>query len=207
MSLQAQIDSPLEAAIFYFPSPATIRCLNHSNIPKSFRKGLVTRSINIPNEGNFEQTITIGVSSKGTQKKFVLKGNIRQDEEIVSMKLSKNPFFNSDFSRRKSSSLFGLEDILGLQKKVHVTDKIGNQILNYEVFLKTTKGMIGNEKYNLELFGQDKSINGQVKYFLDGKGIIGKDKITVTARGVSDYYEIKEQYGEIEAFTIVKVYD
>lgn len=202
-----QIDTPLKAVILYFPSPPVMRCLNHSDIPKSFRKGIVTRSVKIPGEKEIEQTVTIGVSSKGGYKKFILRGNIKYNDDLFPIKLTINPFFNPNAGGQKLSFLFGLEDILGLQKKVHVSEKLGNQKLDYEVFLKTTRGKIGNEKYKLELFGQDKSIDGQVKYFLDGKGTIGKDNITVTARGLKDYYEIKEQYGKAEVFTTVKVYD
>lgn len=202
-----QINTTVKAAILYFPSPSVMRCLNHSDIPKSFRKGIVTRSVKIPGEKEIEQTVTISVVSKSGHKKFILRGNIKYNDDLFPIKLTKNPFFDPNAGGQKLSFLFGLEDILGLQKKIHVLTAFGNQKLDYEVFLKTTKGMIGKENYKLELFGQDKSIDGEVKYFLDGHGNIGEKIINVTARGLKDYYEIKEQYGEAKVFTTVKVYD
>ena len=205
-----EIDSPLKAAIFYFPSPSVMRCLNHSEIPKEFRKAIIYRKAIIPNEGEVVQNITIGVGfQKGKGKKFLLKGSITKNNgEIVLMKTKGGPFFNEEMGGQKMPSFFGLEDLLGVQRKVQVRDTIGNQKLDYEVFLKTTKGMVGNANYNLELFGQDRSIKEEIKYFLDGKGKIGEDKIVISGRSLEkDYYEMNEKYGQVEVFTGVKVYD
>ena len=102
-----KIDSPLKAAVFYFPSPAIMRCLNHSNIPRTPRKAHIKRQISFIGQPVVEENINITENSKG-------------------------PFF--DFTRDKKvkpSFLFGLEDLIGLQRKIHIIDMIGNQDLNF----------------------------------------------------------------------------
>ena len=203
-----KIDTPSEAIFAYFPSPATLRCLNHSNIPLSYRKAFIHRSARGPNGETLEESVTIGISPKSKTNKFLLKGYIRNNDEIIPLKLSSQPFFIPNTNAKTIFPSIKLEDILGLQKKAVVKEKIGNQILNYETFLKTTKGMIGNANYNLELVGQDKVIGNEVKYFLSGMGKIGEHEISVIARDISkDHYEITEKYGPVEVFTSVKVYD
>ena len=207
--LPLQINTPLKAAILYFPSPSVMRCLNHSNIPRTFRKGIVTRKIEIPHEGTLQETVTIGINSISKHKKrFILRGNIKSEKEIFTIKFKSYPFFNYSEQGEKIPAFFGFEDLLGLQRRIHLKDKIGNQNLDYEVFLKTTRGKIGKLKYELNLFGQDKSIEGMAVYFLDGKGKIGKYPITVTGKELQkDYYEINEKYGPVKVLTTVKVYD
>lgn len=208
MSLQTQIDSPLEAAIFYFPSPATMRCLNHSEIPRKFKKGIIYRKVKIPNQGEIEQTITIGISTKGAKKKFVLRGNIKTKDEILSLKPNANLFFNQTNTEKNIFPPIRLEDILGLSRKIRIKEKFGNQFLNYETFLKTTKGMIGNLDYKLELFGQDRATEGKVRYVLTGTGMLGAYNIIVSAQDIdTDSYLITEQYGPAQVVTTVRVYD
>lgn len=204
------IDTPLKAAIFYFPSPPVMRCLVHSGIPGTFRKALVYRKVRFPGGEYVEQSVTIGVDSKQKNKKrFVLSGNLLVKGKIIPIKINEGEFFDLKKGKKlKPDNLFGLEELIGLQRKVSVTDTIGNQELNYEVFLKTTKGKIGNQGYSLELFGQDKSINKQIKYFLRGKGNLGKDKISVIGKEIeTDHYKLNEQYGKIKTFTTIQIYD
>ena len=92
--------------------------------------------------------------------------------------------------------------------KVHIKDKIGNQKIDYETFLKSTKGKIENQKYNLELNGEDRVINNRLTYILAGSGMLGSYDISVSAKDTKkDNYEIFEKYGPVEIFTTVRVYD
>lgn len=210
MSLQAQIDSPLEAAIFYFPSPSVMRCLNHSEIPKRIRKAVIYRKINFPNEPQIEQNITISISPKKSSGfRFSFKGNVVTKGEITPITIKGGPFFSlQEGGQIKPSFLFGLEDLIGVQRKIHIQDTFGNQNLNYEVFLRTTKGMIGNENYKLDLFGTEKTVNGKVTYTLNGKGNLGDYSISVAGIETGkDNYEIIENYGPAQVFTSVRVYD
>ena len=206
--LPLQIDTPLKATVFYFPQSPVLRCLNHSNV-LSFRKALIHRIVKIPDEGNIEQNITVGVKYKGKAPgEFIIQGNIKRGDEIEVMKINPNVAFGFTKGGHLPKGLFGLEEILKLQPKLKIMDSLGGQQLDYEVFLKTTKGMIGNAKYNLELFGQDKIINGVIRYVLEGKGKIGSDEITVQGWDTGkDSYELNEKYGPIEISTTVRIYD
>ena len=199
-----QIDT-IKAIVTYFPSPGVMRCLNHSDIPRVLRKAVVYRHIKFPHEPNIEETITIG----STSSKFIFAANITKNREIIPFKIEGGPFFDLNKGGSiKPSFLFGLEDLVGIQRKIHIKDKFGNQDLDYEIFLKTTKGMIGNLDYGLELFGQDRAIKGVVKYFLSGKGQIGGDKISVSGREMEkDVYKLNEEYGQVKVITDIKVYD
>lgn len=204
-----EIDTPLKAAALYFPTPAILRCLNHSNIPKEFRKVIIQRQIKIPNVSTrLKQNILIGVRSS-TKSTFVITGTITDGVEIIKLKIDPNKVFGLTSSGEKPIGFFGLEDLIGVQRRIRFKDTFGNQKLNYEVYLKTTKGKIGGKDYKLELFGQDKVQDGEVRYFLDGKGKLGEHTITVSARdtAVKDNYEIYEKYGPIEAFSTVSVYE
>ncbi|MBI3590871.1 MAG: hypothetical protein HY094_05775 [Candidatus Melainabacteria bacterium] len=204
--LPIKIDTPLKAALFYFPSPSVMRCLNHSNIPRVLRKAIIYRHIKFPHEPAIEETITIGTKNS----KFIFAGNINKNREIIPFKIEGGTFFDlGKGASVKPSFLFGLEDLIGIQRKIHIKDKLGNQNLDYEIFLKTTKGMIGDLNYGLELFGQDRAINGAVKYFLSGKGQIGENKISVSGRELEqDVYKLNEEYGQqVEVITDIKVYD
>lgn len=205
--LPLQIYSPQKAAVLYFPTPAVMRCLNHSNIPRVKRKVDVTREIRIPGENTINQAIKIDVEEYS--KNFVFEGVTKQGSKPVSVKVTGGPFFNiNEGGQVKPSFLFGLEDLIGVQRKIRVKDKVGDQILDYETFLKRTRGKVGKLKYDLELFGQDRSVGGEIKYFLDGKGKIGDHKITVEARELEkDRYLVKEEYEPIKVVTKVKVYD
>ena len=200
-----EIDNPVKAIVMYFPSPAVMRCLNHSEVPQKFRKAIISRQAKFPDKTEVVQNITIGT----TGKKFVFNGNTIDKDEIKILEIKEGPYFGKNNGGKvKSSFLFGLESLIGLQKCVEIKDRIGDQNLNFETFLKTTKGMIGSANYNLELTGQDRSINGKLKYFLNGAGRIGDYKITVSAEDLQkDYYEISEHYGPVEVFTTVRVYD
>ena len=68
--------------------------------------------------------------------------------------------------------------------------------------------MISNENYELELNGQDRVVNGKVRYFLEGGGKIGKNEITISGKDIKDdNYEISEKYGSVTVFTSVRVFD
>ena len=202
--LPLEIDTPLKASVLYFPTPATMRCLNHSNIPKTFRKAVVQRQVKFPNEEILNQTITIGTNGK----KFIFNGNISRKDGLISQKIKGGPFFNINKGGEVKPFLFGLEDLIGLQRKVHVTDIFGSESLNYETFLRITKGKIGDLKYYLDLFGTDKNLNGQIKYILSGTGSLGDYKISI--KGIEtgkDTYELLEKYGPVEMYSKVTVYD
>ncbi len=196
--------TPVEALARYFPSPALIRCLNHSNIPEQFRKVLISRYIKFPKKPEEIENILIGVNSK----KFAFSGNLIAEGETKPLKVRHSPYFGFNKGGKIQQSLFGLEDFLNLQKKVYITDMVGNQNLNFETFLKTTKGKIGNVNYNLELTGEDKASDNGLKYFINGSGMIGEENITVKGTSTDkDSYELYETLGHIEIYTKVKVYD
>lgn len=194
--LLVKVDTPLKAVIFYFPSPAVMRCLNHSDIPQKLRKAKITRNIKFPDEKELMQNIEI----TPLDEQFIFKGDLVEGKK-------ENPYFD----RSKGIDpgfLFGLGELIGLQRKAYIKDKIGTQKLDYETFLKITKGKIGNKKYFLELSGKDKVIEGKSRYFLNGKGMLGEYEIKVEAKNTKiDQYEINEKYGPIEVFTTIEVYD
>ena len=205
-----QIETPLEAALLYFPSPPVMRCLNHSGIPEESRKALIHRKIKFSKDSELIQNVSIGINlKKSAKKEFALSGNIIVMGEIIKQEINIGDFFNSSKGEKISPEfLGGLGKILGLQRKIHTKDKIDNQVLDYSTFLRNTKGMIGNAKYELELFGEDRVIKQEVKYILKGKGKIGEDRISVVGKeATKDNYEIKELYGPVEVYTTVKVYD
>ena len=152
-------NSPVKAAILYFPSPAVMRCLSHSNIPKALRKVMIYRKIKYPDNTQFEQNLTIGIDPKAeSRSKFTFAGNVMINGEIFILKVDGGPLFEADKdSGIKPKGLFGLEELIGLQRKIKINEKIGNQDLNYEIFMKNVKGMIGNATYSLELVGKDKA--------------------------------------------------
>ena len=200
------IDSPLKALVLYFPSPAVMRCLNHSGIPMSFHKAFVYRRAKFPNKEEITQSVTIGVNMH-TKRKFIFTGNISTKSKFVPIKLKGEIAFGTQ-NQKFNFGLFGLEKLLGLQGKVHIKDKIGNQAIDYETFLKSTKGKIGDLKYNLELTGEDHAIDGKATYILSGNGMLGNYDILVSGKDVKkDNYEVTEKYGPVEVFTTVKVYD
>ena len=199
------VDSPLKALVFYFPPPAVMRGLNHSDIPMSFHKAFVYRRAKFPNKEEVTQSVTIGVDKH--KKKFIFTGNINTKSEFIPIKLKGEIAFGTQ-NQKFNFGLFGLEKLLGLQGKVHIKDKIGNQAVDYETFLKSTKGKIGNLKYNLELTGEDRGIDDRVTYILTGSGMLGNYDISVSGKDIKkDNYEIIEKYGPIEIFTTVRVYD
>ena len=199
------IDSPLKAIIFYFPSPSVMRCLNHSDIPRKFRKASVYRKAIFSNKEEITESVLVGADQK--KRKFLFTGNIQTKSEFIPMKINGEIAFGIQ-NQGFNLGLFGLENILGLQGKVHVKDKIGNQKIDYETFLKSTKGKIGDQKYNLELTGEDRAIDNRTAYFLNGNGMLGDYDILVSGKDIKkDSYEIFEKYGPVEIFTTVRVYD
>ena len=205
------VDTPLKAAIFYFPSPPIMRCLSHSNIPKTLKRALIYRRVEFSAKDYIEQNVTIDIDPKiQNGSKFVLSGNLTHKGEIAHLKINEGQYF--DFTKgeklKPTLYLFGLDDLIGLQRKIHFMDVIGNQVLDYEVFLKATKGKIGKLDYTMELFGQDKGNKGSTRYFLEGEGKLGEDEISVNGEEKEkDYYELNEKYGPVEIFTIVKVFE
>ena len=209
-SQDLKIDSPLKAAVFYFPSPGVMRCLNHSDIPRTLRKAYVHREINFIGQPTIEENITVTTNSMGgSSSRFGFIGNVKTNGEISTLKINGGPFFDlSNGSKANPLFLFRLENLVGVQRKIHILDMIGNQDLNFEVFLRTTKGMIGNLDYKLDLFGQDKVVNGAITYFLGGNGNIGESKIFVFGREVEkDSYYLREDYGRAKVITNIRIYD
>ena len=200
------IDSPLKAVIFYFPSPSVMRCLNHSDIPRKFRKASVYRKAIFSNKKEeITESVLVGADQK--KRKFLFTGNIKTKSEFIPMQINGEIAFGVQ-NQGFNLGLFGLENILGLQGKVHVKDKIGNQKIDYETFLKSTKGKIGDQKYSLELTGEDRAIDNRTAYFLNGNGMLGNYDISVSGKDIKkDSYEIVEKYGPVEVFTTVRVYD
>lgn len=210
-AVSTEIDSPLKAAIFYFPSPPIMRCLVHSNIPTSFRKAIIYRKVKLAKDDYIEQNITINTElGKNKEQEFILSGNLIYKGKTIPLEINNEDFFDSKKGKnvKPTLSFFGLEELIGLQRKIHFKDKIADQELDYEVFLKTTKGKIGELSYTIELFGQDKVVNKEIKYFLNGKGKIGEDEIIVLGEEEKkDCYELSEKYGPFEIETTIKVYD
>ena len=209
-----EIDTPLKALVLYFPSSSVLRCLNHSDIPRKLRKAFIHRNIKIPGEPLTEQKISIGADAlRVSGKRFVFNAHELQDGIIYPMHINWEQAFGlGKHGELKSVETYLgkslLEDVIGLQKKTKIKDKVGNQNLNYETFLKTTKGTVGDLNYNLELSGQDKIVEGKTRYFLNGKGKLGKDEILVVGIELDqDLYQINEKYGNIEIVTSIKVYD
>lgn len=205
-----EINTPLKALALYFPPSSVLRCLNHSDIPRKPRKAFIYRNIKIPDAPQIEQKVSIGANTLNVSgKRLVFNAHELRNGIMYPIKINWEQAFGlGKNGELKSVGFFGLEDILGLQKKIHIKDKIGSQDLNYETFLKTTKGKIGNLNYSLNLHGQDKAYAGKVRYVLVGDGKLGKDKIAVAAVELDkDLYEISERYGNIEIVTSVKVFD
>ncbi len=208
------VNSSLKALVFYFPSPSVMRCLNHSDVQRLFRRASVYRRATFPNKEVIEQNVIIGADK--IHKKFIFTGNIKTKSELIPMKIKGEIPFGLA-GQEFNLGLFGLENFLGLQGKVHIKDKIGNQKVDYETFLKSTKGKIGNKKYVLELHGEDQIEAGRVvgagrdqhlQYHLTGTGMLGGYDISINAKDVEkDNYEIIENYGPVEIFTIVRVYE
>lgn len=203
-----KVDTPLKALALYFPSPPVMRCLSHSDIPKNLRKALIYRKITFPDKDVLEHNILIGIDSK-SRNKFIFTSSFVDKGEIIRIETNGGPFFNRDTNNTtKTKSLFGLEDILDVGKKVTVNEMIGNQKISFEVFLRKAKGKIGTSNYNLELFGSDRKTGKDVKYFLNGEGKLGDKNILVRGQEINkDYYEINEVLGELEVFTWIRVYD
>ena len=206
------VDSPLKALVLYFPSPAVMRCLNHSDIPRKFHKSSVYRKAKFPDGEIIEESVLVGVSSgKKQNKRFSFTGTVTTKSEIIPIMVNGEIAFGLQ-NQKFSFGLFGLENILGLQGKVHIKDKIGNQKIDYETFLKSTKGKIGDLKYNLELTGEDRVVgigrDQSLQYFLTGNGMLGDYDISISGKDTKkDNYEIIEKYGPVEIFTTVRVYD
>ena len=201
------IDSPLKAIVFYFPSPPVMRCLNHSNVQGLYRKASVYRRATFPNKEVIEQSLVIGVNK--AHKKFIFTGSIKTKSELIPMKIRGEIPFGLT-GQKFDFGLFGLDNLLGLQKKIHVKDKIGDQRVDYETFLKSTKGRIGNQEYILTLHGEEKvgTLDQSLRYHLTGAGMLGNYNILVNAKDTTkDNYELIEKYGPVEIFTIIKVYD
>ena len=207
-SMTLQIDTPLKALVFYFPPPAVMRCLNHSDIPRKFRKASVYRKAKFPGGEVFEESVIVGVKKeKKSNKRFLFVGTIITKSEIIPIMINGEIAFGLQ-NQKFNLGLFGLENILGLQGKTHIKDKIGSQNVNYQTFLKLTKGKIGDLKYNLELTGEDRVINNKSAYILNGGGLLGNYDISVSGKDTKkDNYELVEKYGPVEIFTTVKVYD
>ena len=200
-----QVNTPLKALIFYFPPPSIMRCLNHSDVQKSFRKASIYRKVRFPDKEVVEQSVIIGADKR--HKKFILTGNIKTKSEFIPLKIKGEISFGL-VGQKFNFGLFGLESFLGLQGKIHVKDKIGDQRVDYETFLKSTKGKIGDQSYNLELTGEDQVINNSLTYSLIGNGMLGTYDISVNGKDTKkDNYEIIEKYGPVEILTIIKVYD
>ena len=202
------VDSPLKALVVYFPSPAVMRCLNHSDIPRKFHKASIYRKAKFPNKEEIVESILVGIKEEKKQnKKFSFLGTVATKSEIIPIKINGEIPFGIQ-NQNLSLGLFGLENLLGLQGKVQIKDKIGNQKIDYETFLKSTKGKIEDQKYNLELNGEDRVINNRLTYILTGSGMLGSYDISVSAKDIKkDNYEIIEKYGPVEIFTTVRVYD
>ena len=93
-TIEIEIDSPLKAALLYFPSPPVMRCLTHSGLPKQFRKAEIKRTINIPGEEPFEQKVTIDVKDEKGIKKFVITSSLVINGKDISFKAVGSEFFD-----------------------------------------------------------------------------------------------------------------
>lgn len=202
------VDTPLKALVLYFPSPSIMRCLNHSDIPLKFHKASIYRKAIFPNKEEIVESVIVGVRQEKKQnKRFSFVGTITTKSEIIPIKVNGEIAFGIQ-NQKFSLGLFGLESLLGLQGKVHIKDKIGTQKVDYETYLKSTKGKIGDLNYRLELTGEDHIISDRLTYILTGSGMLGSYDILVNAKDIKkDNYEIIEKYGPVEIFTSVRVYD
>ena len=201
---QFKIDTPLKAAVFYFPSPQVVRCLIHSGIPKDLRKAQVVKKVKLENGEEIIQSIVVGVN-KG--ENFIFSGSISSNSGIIPFKINGQLAFGKK-AEGFNFGLFGIEKLLGLQGKVSYKDKIGNQEVKYETYLKSTKGKVGNQNYVLELDGKDLVVNGMVEYLLIGSGMIGEYKLSVNGKSTEeDQYLLSEEYGPLKALTTIKVYE
>ncbi len=202
---QLQAYTPIEALIDYFPSPSLMRCLNHSDIPNKTRKALITRQINFPNKSPQIENITIGTKGSGFTFQY---NSMKKNGDLVKKDIKNNPYFGLNVGGMIKQSLLGLENLLELQKKIYIKDKIEGHKLDFETFLKTTKGMIGDKNYLLELTGEDRIVDNEIKYFLNGYGMFGQENIIVKGAGLKkDSYELYEKIGQAEVYTKIKVYD
>jgi hypothetical protein len=204
-----KIDTPAEAIFAYFPSPATLRCLNHSDLIKKNRKAEISRKAKIDGV-DVEETIFIHSSAnkvKGT-------GSLTSKDLIVPLKINTGIFNGSRKSKKASFSfddlnpINALQELVGIQKRITIKDKIGNQDLNYTTYLKKTKGKVGKDDYNIEITGQDIGRNGQLMYLISGTGNIGIDTITISGKEIEkDNYVLNEKYGNLKVFTKVTVFN
>lgn len=204
-----KVDTPIKAIFSYFPSPAILRCLYHSDIPKKQRKAEIVRKAKIDGV-NIEERATITV----IQNKFFISTSLVDKDLIIPLRLNNSHIFNNKQSNKKVNAietlnpLNALQELASLQKKTVIKDKIGNQKIEYSTYLKTTKGKVGNLKYNLELTGKDIGSNGEIRYLLYGEGNIGNDTISVSGKEkAKDYYEINEDYGPVKVFTTIRVFN
>ncbi len=205
-----KVDTPLKALALYFPPPSVTRCLNHGDIPRKLRKAYIYRNINIPGSSPIEQKALIGADAlRVSGKRFLFNAHEMRNGSMYPLKINWEQAFGlGKNGELKSINFFGLEDIIGLQKKTKIKDKIANHELKYETFLKTTKGKVDDLNYILELNGQDRGVDGKIRYFLNGKGKLGKDEIIVSGVELDkDLYELNEKYGDIRIVTSIKVYD
>ncbi len=208
-STDFSVDSPQKAIFSYFPSPAILRCLNHSQIPLKKRKAEIIRKAKIDGK-DIEQRATINIISN----KFFVSSSILISDLIIPIKNNSESIFNSARSNKKVVSLEdvnplnAITKLAGLQEKITVKDKIGNQELNYSTHLKNTVGKVGKSNYKIEITGQDMVKEGSVKYLISGKGNIGTDVISISGQEKSkDYYELNEAYGPLMIFTSIRVFD
>lgn len=206
-----KVDTPLKAVFSYFPSPAILRCLYHSDIPKKKRKAEIIRKAKIDGVEVIERAVVTPIKNK-----FFISILLEDKDLIIPLKLDNSHIFkNTKQSSGKKLNSFellnplnALQELISLQKKVTIKDKIGNQKIEYSTYLKTTKGKVGNLNYNLELTGKDISSNGEIKYLLYGEGNLGNNTITVSGKEkAKDYYEINESYGPVKVFTSIRVYN
>ena len=210
-ALQQETDTPQEAYALHFPSPSVIRCLTHSGIPEKYRKAVIHKKIKMPGKPPFEQKISLGIKINDQGKKsFIFTGSTFEKDHIIPLMIDTkqvlgltdvvllNPFEGKEV----------LEELLGKQKKTHTVNKVNDYNIDYHTFLKETEGIIGDADFKLELAGTDRSIRGNVRYFLNGVGNIDRFKLFVEGReSKKDDYEIKEEVGAIEILTSIKVYD
>ena len=78
-----EIDTPLKASVLYFPTPATMRCLNHSNIPKTFRKAVVQRQVKFPNEEILKSPEAISHRKHELSRAMLLGNNYKGKVKII----------------------------------------------------------------------------------------------------------------------------
>lgn len=208
-SKEFKVDTPKKAVFSYFPSPATLRCLYHSDIPKKQRKAEIVRKAKIDGVDIEERAVITIIKNK-----FFVSTSLIQSDLLIPLRLNNSHIFNTKSEEKKANPIEtlnpinALQQLASLQGKIIVKDKVGDQKIDYSTFLKSTKGKVGNSKYNLELTGKDVSSNGVIRYLLYGEGNLGNDTITVSAREKEkDYYEITETYGSTKVFTSIRVFN